>query len=288
MLKDFIHTIKKYSDLIKVESSNSWTAINKNQNEPNIILDYLTQPNQGVDYLNSKIASKITAETNYEMKFASIYCHQKPRIQRTPKNIERCDGDNKTEKCELGDLVIHFLLLDKDKKVQFSNAVILQAKVGHKPDNRTQQCLYENDDSLIFPKYFDKENEICELPKYEDCRAKALAYLFIGDDISVGQIPISNKLVFSWSFIIQRLLTNDFGKAYSYSEKSYKNDWDKLISKLIFNLQNSKLVKGKKRVNGLENILNKFNYYYYYPEYKLTIDNEGIPTIMIIVRNKEQ
>ncbi len=287
MLQDFIHTIKNYTDLIKVESSNSWTNVNKSQNEPEIIFDYLTQPNQGVDYLNSKIASKITTETKYEMKFASIYCHQKPRIQRTFENIEKCDGDNKTEKCELGDLVIHFLLLDKDKKVQFSNAIILQAKVGNKPDNRTQQCLYENDDCLIFPKYFGEENEICKLPKYEDNRAKALAYLFISDDISVGQIPIANKLVFSWSFIIQRLLTNDFGKAYSYSEKTYRTDWDKLISKLIFNLSKSKPVKGKKRVNGLDFVLNKFNYYYYYPEYKLTLDYEGIPTIMIIVRNTE-
>jgi len=288
MLKEFILTVKKYSDLIKVESSNSWNPVNKNQNEPNIILDYLTQPNQGVDYLNNKIASKITAETKYEMKFASIYCHQKPRIQRTPENVEKCDGDNKTEKCELGDLVIHFLLLDKDKKVKFSNAIILQAKIGNKPDNRTQQCLYENDDVLMFPNYFGQVNEICELPKYDDNRAKAFAYLFINDNVSIGQIPIENKLVFSWSFIIQRLLTNDFGKAYNYSEKSYKNDWDKLISKLIFNLSKSKLVKGKKRVNGLDVFLNKFNYYYYYPEYKLTVDNEGLPTIMIIVRNKEE
>lgn len=177
MLKEFIHTVKKYSDLIKAESINSWSQINKAQKEPDIIFDYLTEPNKGVDYLNSKIASKITANTNYEMKFASIYCHQKPRVERTDDNIQKCVGNNKTERCELGDLIIHFLFLDKDKKVQFSNAVILQAKVGNKPDNQTQQCLYENDDSLIFPKYFGTENAFCELPKYDHCRTKALAYI---------------------------------------------------------------------------------------------------------------
>lgn len=287
MLKEFIHTVKKYSDLIKAESINSWSQINKAQKEPDIIFDYLTEPNKGVDYLNSKIASKITANTNYEMKFASIYCHQKPRVERTDDNIQKCVGNNKTERCELGDLIIHFLFLDKDKKVQFSNAVILQAKVGNKPDNQTQQCLYENDDSLIFPKYFGTENEFCELPKYDHCRTKALAYLFIQEEISVGQIPFENGLVFPWAFLFQRILTNDFGKEYSYSDSKFSNDWDKLISKVIFNLSDSKLLKGKKRVSGLDYFLNKFNYYYYYPEYKLTMNNEGIPTIMIIVRNKE-
>ena len=288
MLDKFIHTIKNYSDLIKTESVNSWRHIDKTQKEPDIILEYLTEANKGVDYLNDKIASKITANTIYEMKFASIYCHQKPRIERTDNNIKKCIGSNKTERCELGDLIIQFILLNKDKKVQFSNAVILQAKIGNKPDNQTQQCLYENDDRLIFPKYFGTENAICEFPKYEDNRAKALAYMFIQEDINIGQIPIENNLVFSWAFIIQRLMTNDFGKEFDYSETNYTNEWDKLISKVTSNLSNSKLRKGKKRVNGLDNLLNKFNYYYYYPEYKLTTDNEGIPTIMIIVKNKEE
>lgn len=287
MLKEFIHTIKNYSFLIEAESGNSWKQINKTQKEPDIILDYLTEPNKGVDYLNAKIASKITAETNYEMKFASIYCHQKPRVERTDGNIQKCAGSNKTERCELGDLIIHFLLLDEDKKVQFSNAVILQAKVGGRPDNKTQQCLYENDDCLVFPKYFQTDNAICGLPKYEDGRAKALAYLFIQEDISIGQIPFENNLVFSWSFLIQRLLTNDFGKKYRYSDHKFSDDWDRLVSTVTLKLSDSKLVKGEKRVNGLDYFLHKFNYYYYYPEYTLTTENEGIPTIMIIVRKKD-
>lgn len=287
MLKEFIHTIKNYSFLIEAESGNSWKQINKTQKEPDIILDYLTEPNKGVDYLNAKIASKITAETNYEMKFASIYCHQKPRVERTDGNIQKCAGSNKTERCELGDLIIHFLLLDEDKKVQFSNAVILQAKVGGRPDNKTQQCLYENDDCLVFPKYFQTDNAICGLPKYEDGRAKALAYLFIQEDISIGQIPFENNLVFSWSFLIQRLLTNDFGKKYRYSDHKFSDDWDRLVSTVTLKLSDSKLVKDGKRVNGLDYFLHKFNYYYYYPEYTLTTENEGIPTIMIIVRKKD-
>jgi hypothetical protein len=289
MLKEFIHVIKEYSDLIREESSKSWEKIKLNQNEPNIILDYLTKPQRGVDYLNSKIASVITSKTNFEMKFASIYCHQKPRVERTSENIKQCKGDNKSEKCELGDLAIHFLLLDKNKKVKFSNAVILQAKKGLKSDNLTQQCLYENDDCLIFPKYFGNINEKCDLPKYEESRANAFAYLFLNKNkIGIGQIPLKNKLFFSWSVIFQRLMTNEFGKAYNYSEIKFKNDWDKLISNLILNLSSTTLKKGENRVNGLEYILNKFNYYYYYPEYKLEVENESIPSILIIVRNKEK
>jgi len=287
MLRDFIKEVKGFSELIKVESLNSWKCIDKSQSEPDIIRDYLTMSGVGVDYLNNKIARVITEKTNYEMKFASIFCHQKPRVERTEDNIKNCKGDNKTEKCELGDLAIIFLLLDKNKKVQFSNALILQAKKGAKINNKTQQCLYENDDSFLFPKYFEQRK--CQLPKYEENRTKALAYLFINPcDVSVCQIPEKFKLIFSWSFIFQKILTNDFGKEFKFSEKNFLNDWDKLISSLIIKLSDTNNIRGNRRVNGLDILLNRFNYYYYYAEYKLEVKNEGIPTIMIIVRNKKE
>lgn len=288
MLTEFIQTIKEHSGLIMLESSNSWTGINLDQPEPNIILDYLSRPNLGVDYLNANIASYITKKTIYEMKFASVFCHGKPQIRRTSDNSKKCKGTNPTERCELGDLIIQFILIDKDKKVKFTNAIILQAKKGDKADNKTQQCLYENDDRIIFPNYFGKADEECLLPTYEEGRTNALAYLFIEKSrIQIGQIPLAINLNFSWAHIINRILTNDIGKPFVYSDKNFSTDWDKLISKVIFNLSDSEYRKTK-RVDGLRYFLDKFNYYYYYPEYFLESNNEGLPTIQIIIRHKEK
>ncbi|MFW9989178.1 MAG: hypothetical protein ACFFC3_11015 [Candidatus Odinarchaeota archaeon] len=136
MYQDFVNTVSKYSHFIRTESRNSWNKIDFSANEPDIIQEYLTKSGTGVDYLNASIASRITKETRYSLKFASIFCHQKPRIKRTTKNINKCIGSTSTESCELGDLVVNFYLLDTEKEVIFSNAHIFQAKCGSKPDNK--------------------------------------------------------------------------------------------------------------------------------------------------------
>lgn len=288
MLKDFIQTISHYSDLLKIEGANSWHNTNFAQSEPNIIHDYLSQANQGVNYLNQNIASVITNETDYVMKFASIFCHQKPRIRRTEDNILQCKGSTRSESCELGDLMIQFILLDENKEIQFSNALIIQAKKGVKADNATQQCLYENDDRLIFPNYFGNANEECLLPSYEDNRTDALAYLFLENNrANISQIPLAFNLQFPFDFLLSRILTNDIGKPFTYSEDGYQNDWDKLISKTIYNLAGCKY-RQEDRINGLYFLLNRFNYYYYYPEYYYESEYEGIPIMQIIVRHKKE
>src|SRR5690554_5323779 len=112
MTREYIEMISTYSDLIISESGRSWNDVDFTKTEPHIIKDYLLTAGKGVDYLNQHISKKITEETQYEMKFASVFCHKKPTISRTNTSINKCQGS--TAGCELGDLMTIFLLLDRD------------------------------------------------------------------------------------------------------------------------------------------------------------------------------
>jgi len=114
MIRNYINMISNYSNLILQEGANSWNDIDFSKKEPDIIKDYLLSPQKGIDYLNHNISKKITSETSYELKFASIYSHQKPRITRTTLSKNKCNGD--TDSCELGDLMTVFIFWTKTKK----------------------------------------------------------------------------------------------------------------------------------------------------------------------------
>ncbi|HMV07427.1 MAG TPA: hypothetical protein PKL56_11545 [Cyclobacteriaceae bacterium] len=286
-LRAFVQAIQPHANRIVHASMSSWNRIDFNQHEPDILLEYLSGQGKGVDYLNEHLAAPLTRETDFVVKFCSILAHQKPRVHRTRHNQRACVSPV-PQSCELGDLIIQFLLIDQDKKPMFMSALILQAKKGLSPDNLTQQCLYEHDDRLIFPNYFGTPNEECLLPGYEDQRTHALAYLFLQDSFTgIGQIPNCAALRFPYSHLFLKILTTDFGKQFQYAESNFNNDWDKLISKVTLKLAES-TYRGTNRVVGLDFFLEQFNDYYYHPEYLYRSEAEGLNIIQIIVQPKKK
>lgn len=129
-LFDFQRICIENVHIILTESKNSWNNINFSQRESDIIKQYLIEKNIGIDYLNKNLASKLS-KNGFYVKFASIYIHQKPIVERISENIEN--------KCELGDLVVIFTFLDRTKNPLINKAFIAQAKKEFKINNFCQK-----------------------------------------------------------------------------------------------------------------------------------------------------
>ncbi|PZU87838.1 MAG: hypothetical protein DI529_06630 [Chryseobacterium sp.] len=290
IVNDYIKMISSYSSLIISEADKSWKNINFSQNEPEIVKDYLLSPNIGIDYLNWNLSEVIYRQTNrYEIKFASVFCHQKPRIKRTPNSVSSCIGD--TISCELGDLMTIFVLLDKNKKIVYSSAKIMQAKKTHNIDSQSQKCLYENDIEFEMPKniieYSSNDNNLRFFPDFDDNREKALSYLILNNGIPlVKQIPSSSNLSYRWGYHLQ--LTLEMKSGLSFTTPIDKNDsgWNCIINDLI-NVGTGKVKNNIKRGYGLNHFINHFNYFFFYPEYIMENENFGIPKIIIFCKDTE-
>lgn len=290
MIDDYVKMISNYSKLIQIEGRNSWRNIDFTNNEPEIIEDYLLTANKGVDYLNRNVAQIITSETKYEVKFASVFCHQKPRITRTVNSINKCKGG--TKGCELGDLMTIFVLLDRNKNIVHSTAKIMQAKKKDVLDSESQKCLYESDLDFIVPKNMIKYSSCSDslrlLPTYNDDRDKALSYLILNSGNVINkEIPNSSNLSYDWSYHLQLMMEFKTGKKFSIPTEALQNDWDCIIHDLI-NIGTGVNPSSKNRGNGFSELIDSFNYFFFYPEYKLEFDFQGISTMLIICKDTER
>mgnify|MGYP003605960240 CR=1 FL=1 len=289
MIKEYIQMISTHSSLIIKEAVNSWNGIDFSKHEPEIIKDYLLTPGIGVDYLNQKIASVISASSPYEIKFASVYCHQKPRITRTVNSVSRCAGS--TLSCELGDLMTIFLLLDRDKNVIASTAKIMQAKKIDVLDSESQKCLYESDLEFEMPanliEHSTCSNPIRTLPDYHEDRDKALSYLILNSGSPQNkEIPSSSNLSYHWSYHMQLTMEFKTGLTFLKPLDATENGWNCIINDLI-NIGTGKIPSTRNRGLGLDYVIDAFNDYTYYPEYKQNFP-DGIPKLIIICKDKER
>lgn len=221
------------------------------------------------------------------MKFASVYCHQKPRVRRTQNSINNCKGS--TLSCELGDLMIVFVLLDKNKKLVFNTSKILQAKKKAKIDSESQKCLYESDLELEMPNNIlassTNKSPLRTLPSYLNHRNMALSYLILNDKAPINrEIPFKSNLCYSWSHLLQLMLELKTGLVFNTPTNDFENGWDCIVSDLI-NVGIDKVVSKNKRGTGLDYFINKFNYLFLYPEYKLELEDSGIPKLLIICKD---
>jgi hypothetical protein len=290
MIQEYVNKISDYSHLIITEVRNSWNGIDFNKKEPDIIKDYLLASGKGVDYLNNSISKKITSETKYEVKFASVYCHQKPRVTRTQNSINRCKGDTKS--CELGDLMTVFIFLDKNKKVVCSTAKIMQAKKNDKLNSLSQKCLYESDLEFEMPKniLLSSTNSFAKrtLPNYYEYRNHALSYLILRKGSqTIREIPSACNLIHNWECDINMMM--EFKTGLKFSLPKIKNDygWDCIVHDLL-NVGTGKVPSSTKRGYGLNFFLDEFNYFYHYHEYKIENEMPSIPTIMIFCKDTER
>lgn len=282
--------ISNYSDLIRTEASKSWLGINFAKDEPEIVKQYLLNPAIGVDYLNQNIAKKITEETNFELKFASIFCHGKPIITRTADSIGSCTGSSPG--CELGDLMTVYILLDKDKKTVFSTANIMQAKKTDVLNSESQRCLYESDITFEMPnavaRFSSSLSSLRMLPDYDHLRDRALSYLILNNGHPVAKdIPSASNLNYGWDCFIQLFLELKMGLKFTTPRNKLDNGWNCIVNDLL-NVGSGKAPSRTVRGIGLEHLKNLFNYYYYYPEYKAEHDRPGVPILLIICKDNER
>lgn len=282
--------ISAYSDLIRTEASKSWLGINFEKEEPEIIKQYLLNPAIGVDYLNQNIAKKITEETNFELKFASVFCHKKPIVTRTADSIAACTGSSPG--CELGDLMTVFILLDKDKKTVCSTANIMQAKKTDNLNSDSQRCLYESDLTFEMPNTVTKFSSCLTpsrtLPDYDHLRDRALSYLILNNGRPLAKdIPSSSNLNYGWDYFIQLFLELKMGLEFTTARNKHDNGWNCIVNDLL-NVGSGKAPSRTVRGIGLEHLKDLFNYYYYYPEYKAEHDRPGVPIMLIICKDKER
>lgn len=288
MIKKYIQMISMHSSLILEEARKSWDGIDFSKPEPEIIKDYLLSPNKGVDYLNQNVASIISKNSGYEVKFASVYCHQKPKITRTPNSISRCNGS--TPGCELGDLMTIFLLLDKNKNVIASTAKIMQAKKKDILDSASQKCLYESDLEFQMPANLIRHstcvNSTRVLPDYHENRDRALSYLILNSGLPANkEIPSASELSYSWGRHLQLTMEFKTGMSFSKPSDSIENGWNCIVNDLI-NIGTGKVPSTTNRGLGLDYVIDAFNYYTYYAEYNETFP-DGIPKLIIICKDKE-
>ncbi len=288
----FITTISKFSNEIKIHSQKSWTGINLNLSEPEIVKEYLLGSKVGVDYLNENISKLVSGKTQYQIKFASVFTHQKPRIERTAASKSICSGN--TEQCELGDLLLIFCFVDKDKTVKLARAHLVQAKKDYVLSSTSQKCLYENDLDFLMPQNIaDKSinsNRQRVLPTYAVDRIHSLSYLILNSILflpSIRQIPWASNMEYGFENFLYRFITGDIGKVFVPPLPS-SSDWDCIIDDLI-NVGTGKIGSKNQQVrgSGLKYVLDSFNFFFNYNEYKLELDNPGLPSMFIIVQDTE-
>ncbi|MGO4708930.1 hypothetical protein AB4Y90_07360 [Chryseobacterium sp. 2TAF14] len=284
----FVNNIARFATEIVFHSRASWYNIDLNLTEPEIIKKFLLDKGVGVDYLNQNL-SPILSNSSYEVKFASVFVHQKPRITRHTKAINLCSGS--TPKCEIGDLLVVFCLLDKNKIPLFRSAVISQAKKESIIDSQSQKCLYDSDINFLMPKrvYEKSINPTPErfFPDYAQGRSKALHYLILDQHPTLKQVPWDSNLQYSWDHFINRILLGDLGLPFENATISDAG-WNCIIHDLL-NVGQGIIPSSISRGSEFFNIINSFNHFNEYEHYSIEIDDGavGLPTLYIIVRDKE-
>lgn len=282
--------ISQHSSLIIQEGNKSWTNVDFSKTEPEIIREYLLTPGKGVDYLNQKISTIISSQTRFEIKFASVYCHQKPRVKRTTNSLLKCKGS--TPSCELGDLMTIFVLLDRNKKIVYSTAKIMQAKRKNILDSESQKCLYESDLEFEMPQNIVNQstnsNIIRTLPNYNNKRSDGLSYLILNDGSPKNkEIPSASNLIYDWSFHLELMMEFKTGLPFVPPNNPQENDWNCIINDLL-NVGTGKVKSQTVRSGfGLDYFVNAFNDYDYFPEFYLDNNDFGIPKLIILCKDTE-
>jgi hypothetical protein len=283
----FVNEIARFESLIKRHADLSWKGIHLSNNEPAIVKEYLLSKGVGVDYMNWHISNEIHLNTQYTVKFASVFVHGKPRITRTATSQTHCKGS--TPQCELGDLMYALVFVDNNKNIIHTAAHISQAKKGFDMSSRSQQCLYDKDLEFEMPKNVvaqsSNSNSLRYLPDYTEHRNQALSYLYIGKRVQVGMVPYTCNTKHYYGNFIYRMMTGSMGKPF-IPPPSGDNGWNCIIDDLI-NVGTGKNPSSQVRGFGLDFVLDSFNYFLNFEEYQLELPHEGMPSMFIIVQDRE-
>ena len=284
---NFVKSFTKHIPLLHKIIESSWNNIDLTQKENIIIQEYLLRKNVGIDFINTNFCSNIKMK-NYEVKFSSIFVHQKPRIIRHSSSINVCEGD--TPECELGDLSIVLCFLDSNKKPLITKSVIMQAKKEMRLDSVSQKCLYDSDEKFLMPQIVVKKSFISgnerTFPSYKQGRTKALKYFIIKNGINSTCINVPwGNITQPFGNLISGVIIGDEGLDFNITSSA--SDWNGIMNDLI-QIGSGKVKSSTLRGAFLDEILNFFNFFFYYETFSIdNADGIGIPIILIIVRDIE-
>jgi len=268
----------------------SWDNINFSQQEDLIVKEYLLDKNKGIDFLNQEI-SPILNSREFEVKFASVFTHQKPLITR----IDDSHGGNK--RCELGDLLVVFSFMDRNGQPILNRAFISQAKKRRSIDNKCQKYLYDCDLGFRMPKNIYSKSKTCQdpkrfWPKYFCHRAKSLKYILLLSPTNVFVIntPWDLQIGLCWELCLYFFILGYDGLR--FSRKPYRTcGWSSIVWDLVSIVAQE--ITGKKkygaipRGNHISLIVNYFNKFRNYENYRIEYEGEGIPTLFIFIKDNE-
>ncbi len=292
----YLKFLKHYTEAsarshLRREYEESWAGIDRSL-EVKAVRSYLLDAGVGISYLNSTVSPAIS-NTQYDFKFASLFCHQKPRVTRTSTARVTCPGD--TPACEIGDLYVVFILLDTAGSCIYASSALFQAKLEPKLDSKSQQCLYDCDDSFEVPSYLERRvtppNKIRQMPLASEGRARGLRYLILNPHNSVTGItsrfsPWNNNYQQRWSTFLDGLVSGTDGIVISPGNPVTR--WD-IISDDLLHVGLVSAQAGKARGSNLParvatGLFNNFSYsdrttHHYEGE-------GGVPTMFVIAHQR--
>lgn len=272
----------------------SWGGVDRGD-EVKAVRRFLLDKNIGVDYLNKNISTMLSTGM-FHVKFASLFCHKKPRVQRTLISQTLAPGN--TDGCELGDLFVLFVLMDSADKLHYSAGALFQAKLHQKLDSLSQKYLYDVDKDFEVPEYLAKRisppQKIRLMPTYEEGRARALRYLILSPgcsekNIKVRHTPWGNNYQRRWSTFLDGLLSGTDGLRTEPGSTS-PSSWDMIVADL---LSVGLMVPPKKPPRGndiaVQVATSLFNNFKNLDKYSIEAGNDycGVPTLMIIAHAPE-
>ncbi|WP_199481266.1 hypothetical protein [Vibrio owensii] len=272
----------------------SWSMIDRSKEVP-AIKDYLLKPGVGVDFLNKNVASKISNK-DFDVKFCSVFCHQKPRVTRTPASIKKNAGS--TKRCELGDLFVIFVLLDNNDNMHYCACSLFQAKLKAKLDSESQRALYDEDLEFIVPRYLKNRNpdipEERKMPTYSEGRAKALRYMILEPSFSPEYVqarysPWSNDYQLRASTFLDGLLSGTDGLQADLINRP-EGAWEIMVGDLLYTALK---VPGRKPPRGNTDAVKvakaHFNNFRNFDTFSVEVDDnkeKGVPILMVIAQSR--
>lgn len=271
----------------------SWKNVNRD-NEVNAIRSFLLDKSVGVHYLNTEVSPKLS-NSDFQVKFASIFCHQKPRVQRTVASNAIARGD--TSGCELGDLFVIFVLLDNTDRLHYAAGALFQAKLKPKLDSLSQKYLYDIDEDFEVPSYLENRTnppeKLRKMPTYMEGRARALRYLILnprytGKYVQARHTPWQNDHQRQWSTFLDGLLSGTDGLRTNLSSAN-PSSWDIMVADLLMvglNVPHKKTPRGNDVAVQVATAL--FNNFRDLTAYSVdTKESDGVPIFMAIVCSTE-
>jgi len=284
LLSQFVqhYTAKSAAGRLRRSIDDSWKGI-KRDNEVNALRSYLMDPGVGIDYLNNKVAAAVSGPA-FQLKFAGVFCHKKPTIQRSASAIAVNPGD--TPGCELGDLLTLFVLFDANNDLHYMAGSLFQAKRYAQMTSRSQQHLYDDDDDFILPSYLGGHTR--RMPTIAEGRGRALRYLILNPDrpnsyVSCRHSPWTATYQPRWSTYIDGLLGATDGLSAQVDPTSKLSSWDQIVRDL---LQVAKSVPAKKPPRGtnvaVQVATGLFNNFSNYESWSVEANAPGVSVMMAI------